>query len=103
MDLVGADKAKKEFEELLAATWAEQIAHLSTPRDSGDSQVRPDAHDTTGKEENIEMNSGKETYVASTVKAGDRAYAIRNEHEMPASPQSTDGAIEKTVKKGESL
>jgi len=37
MDLVGADKAKQEFEELLAAAWAEQLAQLRTPPVSGDS------------------------------------------------------------------
>jgi hypothetical protein len=40
MNLVGADKAKQEFEELLAAAWAEQFARLRTPPDSGDSVAR---------------------------------------------------------------
>lgn len=28
MDVIGANKAKQEFEELLAATWAAQLAQL---------------------------------------------------------------------------
>jgi len=37
VDLVEADKAKQEFEELLAAVWAEQLAQLRTPPNSGHS------------------------------------------------------------------
>ena len=30
MDVIGANEAKQEFEELLAATWAAQLAQLQT-------------------------------------------------------------------------
>jgi hypothetical protein len=53
LELVGADKAKQDFEELLAAAWAEQLAQLRTPPDSGDSQSGPDAQKTTGKEGDV--------------------------------------------------
>ncbi len=35
MDMIAIDKAKKDFEELLAAAWAEQLAQLRTPSESG--------------------------------------------------------------------
>jgi hypothetical protein len=49
MELVGADKAKQDFEELLAAAWAEQLAQLRTPTDSRDSQAGPDSQKRPGK------------------------------------------------------
>ncbi len=33
MDIAADDKAKKDFEELLAAVWAKQLAGLRTPVD----------------------------------------------------------------------
>jgi len=36
VDFVGTDKAKQDFEELLAAAWAEQLAQLRAPPESGD-------------------------------------------------------------------
>ncbi len=50
MELVGTDKAKQDFEELLAAAWAEQLAQLHTPPGSSESQAGPDTQRTTGKE-----------------------------------------------------
>lgn len=38
MDSDRADKARQEFEELLAAAWAEQLAQL---------RIRPDSDDST--------------------------------------------------------
>jgi hypothetical protein len=40
MDLVGADRAEKDFEELLAAYWKAQLAQLRAQPDSDDSAAR---------------------------------------------------------------
>jgi len=53
MELAGADKAKQDFEELLAAAWAEQLAQLRTHPDSGNSQAGPDSQKTIGKEGDV--------------------------------------------------
>jgi len=101
--LVEADKAKTEFEQLLAAAWAEQLAQLHTPPDSGDSQAGPDSQETTGKEGDLKTLRDKEVFVACTGNVGDRVYAMRDEHGDPASPQSSEQASQKTMQKRESL
>jgi hypothetical protein len=40
MEVIEADKAKKAFEELLAAYWAAQLAQLHAQPDSDDSAAR---------------------------------------------------------------
>lgn len=50
MDLIGTDKAKQEFEELLAAAWAAQLAQLRVHSGSGDSSAEPHSQRTTEKE-----------------------------------------------------
>ena len=50
MDLVVTDKAKKDFEELLSAHWAEQLAQLRAQPNSEDSQAGPDSQKTSGRE-----------------------------------------------------
>ncbi len=50
MDVVGAEKAKKDFEELLSAYWAAQLAQLHAQPNSDDSQNGPDAQKTNEKE-----------------------------------------------------
>lgn len=102
MDAVEADKAKKEFEQLLAAYWAAQLAQLRTQTDSGVLHAGPDSQKTTGKEGNVKTFRDKEVFVACTVNVGDRVYAMRNEHGNPASPQSNEQASQKTTKKEES-
>jgi hypothetical protein len=53
VELVGADKAKQDFEELLSAAWAEQSAQLRTLPDSSDSQAGPAPQKPTGKEGDV--------------------------------------------------
>jgi len=103
VDLLGADKAKKEFEELLAAYWAAQLAQLRTQTDPGELQARPDSQKATGKEGNVKTLRDKEVFVACTVKVGDRVYTMRSEHGIPPSPQSSERASQKTMQEGESL
>jgi hypothetical protein len=50
MDVIGAEKAKKEFEELLSAYWAAQLAQLRVQPHSGDSQAAPDSQETSEKQ-----------------------------------------------------
>jgi hypothetical protein len=40
VDLVGTDNAQKEFEELLAAAWAAQLAQVRSQANSADSVTR---------------------------------------------------------------
>ncbi|MGA2299984.1 MAG: hypothetical protein ABSG77_04715 [Candidatus Acidiferrum sp.] len=40
MEVIGAEKAEKEFKELLSAYWAAQLAQLGAQPDSGDSAAR---------------------------------------------------------------
>jgi len=102
MNLFEANKAKKEFEELLAAAWAEQLAQLRTPPDSGDSSAEPHSQVTTRKERDVNTLRHKEVFVACTLNVGDRVYAMRNEHGNPASPHSNEQASQKTTQKEES-
>jgi len=103
MELVGAEKAKKEFEELLAAYWAAQLAQLRTHTDSGVLHAGSDSQKTTGKAGNVKPLRDKEVFVACTVRVGDRVYAMRDEHGDPASPQSSEQASQNTLQKRESL
>jgi len=45
----------------------------------------------------------KQVFLARTVKVGDQAYTIRNEHGFPVSPQARERANGKTAQKGELL
>jgi hypothetical protein len=37
---IGTNNTEKDFEELLSATWAAQLAQLRTPPDPGDSATK---------------------------------------------------------------
>ena len=50
--LAGTNIAKKNFEELLSATWAAQLMQARTP-DSCDPQVDPDSEKTSRKEGDV--------------------------------------------------
>jgi len=45
------EKAEKEFEELLSAAWAAQLAQLRPRARSDDSQVAPASLETSAKKE----------------------------------------------------
>lgn len=102
MDIAAMEKAKREFEALLAAVWAQQVERLQTQPGLGGSQAGPDAQKTTGKERDVKTLRHKEIFVTCTVNVGDRVYAIRNEHGNPASPRLNQQASQKTTQREES-
>jgi len=102
VDIAAMEKAKREFESLLAAVWAQQVERLHTQPDLGGSQAEPDSQKTTGKERDVKTLRHKEILVTCTVNVGDRVYAIRNDHGNPASPRLNEKASQKTTQKEES-
>jgi hypothetical protein len=50
MNLIGTDEAKQEFEELLAAAWAAQLAQLRARPVSGELPADPGSQETTRNE-----------------------------------------------------
>jgi len=40
VDSIGTNNAEKDFEELLSAAWARELAQLRTPSDPGDSAAK---------------------------------------------------------------
>jgi|HubBroStandDraft_1064217.scaffolds.fasta_scaffold443521_2 hypothetical protein len=53
MHLAANNKAEMDFEELLSAVWAAQLAQLRAHPDSGELQADPDSQKTTGKEGDV--------------------------------------------------
>jgi len=102
VDLIGADKAKREFDELLAAVWAQQVERLRRQPDLGGSQAGPDSQETTRRESDVKTLRDNGVFVACTVNVGDRVYAIRSEHGKSASPQLNEEASQNTTQKEES-
>ena len=50
MESVGAEKAEKEFQELLDAYWAAQLAQLGRQSGPDQAQAAPDSLETAVKE-----------------------------------------------------
>jgi hypothetical protein len=53
MVLAGSNTAEKDFEELLSAAWAAQLAQLRARPVSGEWQADSDSQKTTGKEGDV--------------------------------------------------
>jgi hypothetical protein len=102
--LVETSNAEKDFEELPCAASAAQLAHACARTGSGGFQADLDSQETIAKEKegDVETLRDKEVFVARTVEASGQVYAIRNEHGIPMSPQTHEGASQKTGLEGES-
>jgi type II secretory pathway pseudopilin PulG len=102
VNLIGTNAAEKDFEELLSAAWAAQLAQLRARTGSGEWQADPDSQKTTGKEGDDKTFKHKKAFAARTLEASGQAYAMRNERQIPMSPLAHKGSSQKTGLKKES-
>src|SRR5208282_358595 len=92
--LAGTNTAQKDFEDLLSAAWAAQLAQLRARPHSDDSLADPDPQITTGKEKDLDVDvlRDKKAFAPPTVEASCQVYSMRSEHQIRVSPRAHEDA-----------